>query len=370
MEAAARGIKRVHLELGGKAPVVVFDDVDLERLVNGAPHRRVLERRPGLHGRVAAVRRAARAWTRSPRPSPRSRGSIEPQDPFENPDAALGPLVSTAHRERVHGYVARAGRQRRRGAHGRADRRRRRRLLPPDGRRGRRQDDEIVQEEVFGPVISIVAYEDEREAIELANDVEYGLAASVWSSNIDRALRVASAIRAGTVWINDHGPTAVEMPFGGFKQSGIGRDLSVYAIEEHTELKHIAITVGDPGAGQALRSTDPRSRRRHPGRDRAEIAELLGCMGSRPVSRAASIEVTVLVGGANNRNYVVESREAKYALRIANQLNERMAVDRPSAVQAQKDAAAGDLAPAVLASRLPEGHVLSEFVEGEILGAG
>jgi aminobutyraldehyde dehydrogenase len=177
--------------------------------------------------------------------------AIEPQDPFENPGASLGPLVSRGHRERVHGFVERAvsGSDAEVRAGGE---------LPsgtgayyrPTVVSGMKQEDEIVQRETFGPVISVVSYEDEQEAIAMANGVEYGLGASVWSSNIDRAMRVATSIRAGTVWVNDHGPTAVEMPFGGFKQSGQGRDLSIYAIEEHTELQHIAITVGDPGAGK------------------------------------------------------------------------------------------------------------------------
>ena len=249
MELASRTLKRVHLELGGKAPVIVFDDADLERLVNGlrvgafwnggqdctAASRLYVS--PGRRDEViAAVAEMASA--------------IEPQDPYENPDASLGPLVSLAHRERVHGFVERAAASGSEvlaggelgdgpGAYYRPT------VVAAGG-----QDDEIVQREIFGPVISVVSYEDEQEAIELANGVEYGLAASVWSSNIDRAMRVATEIRAGTVWINDHGPTAVEMPFGGFKQSGQGRDLSVYAIEEHTEMQHIAITVGDPGAGK------------------------------------------------------------------------------------------------------------------------
>ncbi|HET6998315.1 MAG TPA: aminobutyraldehyde dehydrogenase [Solirubrobacterales bacterium] len=247
MELASRTLKRVHLELGGKAPVIVFDDADLERLVNGL--------------RLGAFWNGGQDCTAASRlyVSPGRRdevvtavtemaAGIEPQDPYENPDAALGPLVSLAHRERVHGFVERA-------AAGGAEVLTGGELGDGPGAYYRPtvvaaagQDDEIVQREIFGPVISVVSYEDEREAIELANGVEYGLAASVWSSNIDRAMRVATEIRAGTVWINDHGPTAVEMPFGGFKQSGQGRDLSVYAIEEHTEMQHIAITVGDPGA--------------------------------------------------------------------------------------------------------------------------
>ena len=250
MEAASRGLKRVHLELGGKAPAVVFDDVDLERLVNGlrvgafwngGQDCTAASRLYVSSGRAEEVAGAVAAMA----------AEIEPLDPFENPAASLGPLVSLADRKRVHGFVERAldgsdaellaggALESGTGAYYR-----------PTVVAGLRQDDEIVQREVFGPVISVISYEDEREAIAMANGVEYGLAASVWSSNIDRAMRVATSIRAGTVWVNDHGPTAVEMPFGGFKQSGQGRDLSVYAIEEHTELQHIAITVGDPGAGK------------------------------------------------------------------------------------------------------------------------
>ncbi len=249
MATASRTLKRIHLELGGKAPVVVFDDVDLERLVNSL--------------RIGAFWNGGQDCTAAARlyigPGRRDEvvaaiaemaGTIEPRDPYEHPDAALGPLVSRAHRERVHGFVERAAE---RGAEVLAGGELEQGLgayYRPTVVAGCGQDDEIVQREIFGPVISVVSYADEREAIAMANGVEYGLAASVWSSNIDRALRVATEIRAGTVWVNDHGPTAVEMPFGGFKQSGQGRDLSVYAIEEHTELQHIAIAVGDPGAGK------------------------------------------------------------------------------------------------------------------------
>jgi aminobutyraldehyde dehydrogenase len=247
MEVASRTLKRVHFELGGKSPAVVFDDADLGRLIealqvsafgNAGQNCTAASRlyvSAGRHEEVAAAMTAAA-------------GAIEPQDPYENPDAALGSLVSLAHRERVHGFVERA-------AEGGAE------ILTggelddgpgafyrPTVVAGCGQGDEIVQREVFGPVISIVSYEDEREAIAMANGVEYGLTASVWSSNIDRAMRVATEIRAGTVWVNDHGPSVPEMPFGGFKQSGIGRDLSIHAIEEHTELQHIAITVGASGA--------------------------------------------------------------------------------------------------------------------------
>jgi 1-pyrroline dehydrogenase len=250
MAAASQGLKRVHLELGGKSPVIVFDDADLERLVNalrvgafwnGGQDCTAASRLYVSRGRAEEVTAAVAAMATE----------IEPRDPFENPAAALGPLVSLGHRERVHGFVERAleGSDAEVRAGGELDSGTGA-YYRPTVVAGLRQEDEIVQREVFGPVISVVSYADEQEAIAMANGVEYGLGASVWSSNIDRAMRVATQVRAGTVWVNDHGPTAVEMPFGGFKQSGQGRDLSIYAIEEHTELQHIAITVGDPGAGK------------------------------------------------------------------------------------------------------------------------
>jgi aminobutyraldehyde dehydrogenase len=250
MAIASQSLKRVHLELGGKAPVLVFDDADLERLLDGL---RIGAFWNGGQDCTAASRLYVSAGRRDEVVSAVAEmaGAIEPQDPYENPDAALGPLVSAAHRERVHGYVERAADG---GAEVLAGG-----LIPdrigafyrPTVVAGCGQEDEIVQREIFGPVISVVSYEDEAEAVRMANGVEYGLAASVWTENIDRAMRVATSIRAGTVWVNDHGPTMIEAPFGGFGQSGLGRDHSVYAIEEHTELQHIAVRVGDAGASRS-----------------------------------------------------------------------------------------------------------------------
>ncbi len=249
MELASRTLKRVHFELGGKAPAIVFDDADLDRVVatlplaafdNGGQNCIAASRLYVSAGRQEEVAAAMAA----------AASGIEPQDPFEHPDAVLGSLISRAHRGRVHGFVERAaaagaeilaggGIDDGPGA-----------FYRPTVVSGCGQDDEIVQREVFGPVVSVVSYEDEREAIAMANGVEYGLTASVWSSSIDRAMRVAREIRAGTVWVNDHGLSIHEMPFGGFKQSGIGRDLSIHGIEEHTELQHVAIAVGEQDAAE------------------------------------------------------------------------------------------------------------------------
>ena len=241
--SAAKDVKRVHLELGGKAPVVVFDDADIEAAAEWlaiagyfnagqdcTAATRVLVGAGIYNDFVAALSEQARNTVTSFEGGPSDENAFVP------------PVNNAAQLEKVLGFIDRTPDHAtvNVGGHRQGDRGY---FIEPTVISDLRQDDEMIQNEIFGPVMTVQKFTDEAQALQWANGVKYGLASSVWTRDIGRAMRMSNALDFGCVWINTHIPVVAEMPHGGFKHSGYGKDLSMYGFEDYTRIKHVMVSL-------------------------------------------------------------------------------------------------------------------------------